>query len=75
MVGKLAKILRTPIDGDLFEAITTFERKIMIYEEQSGETISDSLKHGCVIAGVGQNSMRETSFNELDELCSRDWVD
>ena len=59
VVGKLAKILRTPFDGDLLDATTTFERKIMIYEAQSRETISDSLKIGCVIAGMGQNSMRE----------------
>ena len=59
MVGKLAEILRTPFDGDLFDAITTFERKIMIYETQSRETISDSLKIGCAIAGMGQNSLRE----------------
>ena len=56
---KLAEILRTPFDGDLLDAITTFERKIMIYEAQSRETISDSLQIGCVIAGMGQNSMRE----------------
>ena len=31
----------------------------MIYEAQSRETISDSLKIGCVIAGMGQNSMME----------------
>ena len=31
----------------------------MIYEAQSCETISDSRKIGCVIAGMGQNSMRE----------------
>ena len=51
VVGKLAKILRTPFDGDLFDALTTFETRIMIYEAQSRETISDSLKIGCVIAG------------------------
>ena len=77
MAGKLAEILRTSFDGDLLDAITTFERKIMIYEAQSRETISDSLKIGCVIAGMGQNSER-TSFNErhemrqLDEFCSID---
>ena len=59
VVGKLAEILRAPFDGDLFDAITTLERKIMIYQAQSRETISDSLKIGCVIAGMGQNSMRE----------------
>ena len=59
VVGKLAEILRTPIDGDLLDAITTFERKTMIYEAQSRETICDSLKIGCVIAGMGQNSMSE----------------
>ena len=32
VVGKLAEILRTPFEGDLLDAITTFERKIMIYE-------------------------------------------
>ena len=58
-VGKLAEILRTPFDGDLLDALTTFERKIMIYEAQSRETISDSLKIGCVIAGMGQNSVKE----------------
>ena len=31
----------------------------MIYEAHSRETISDSLKIGCVIAGMGQNSVRE----------------
>ena len=31
----------------------------MIYEAQRRETISDSLKIGCVIAGMGQKSMRE----------------
>ena len=50
---------RTPFDGDFLDALTTFERKIMIYEAQSRETISDSLKIGCVIAGMGQNSMKE----------------
>ena len=30
VVGKLAENLRTPFDGDLLGAITTFERKIMI---------------------------------------------
>ena len=59
VVGKLAQILRTPFDGDLLDALTTLERKIMIYEAQSRETISDSLKIGCVIAGMGQNSMKE----------------
>ena len=59
VVGKLAEILRTPFDGDLHDALTTFEVKIMIYEAQSRETISDSLKICCVIAGVGQNSMKE----------------
>ena len=59
VVGKLAEILRTPSDGDFLDSITTFERKIMIYEAQSRETISDSLKIGCVIAGMGQNSMKE----------------
>ena len=58
-LGKVAETLRTPFDGDLLDAITTFERKIMIYEAQSRETISDSLKIGCVIAGMGQNIMRE----------------
>ena len=52
VVGKLAEILRMPFDGDLLDTITTFERKIMIYEAQSRETISDSLKIGCVIAGM-----------------------
>ena len=59
VVGKLAENLRTPFDSGLLDAITKFERKIMIYEAQSRETISDSLKIGCVIAGMGQNSMGE----------------
>ena len=44
VVGKLAEILRTPFDGDLLDAITTFERKIMTYEAQSRETITDWLQ-------------------------------
>ena len=59
VVGKLAEILRTPFEGDLLDANTTFKRKIMIDEAQSCETISDSLKIGCAIAGMGQSSMRE----------------
>ena len=31
----------------------------MIYEAQSRETISDSLKIGCVVASMGQNSTKE----------------
>ena len=75
---KLAEMLRTPIDGDLLDALTTFERKIMIYEAQSRETISDSLKIGCVIAVMGQEQYEGTSFDErhevrqLDEFSSRD---
>ena len=59
VVGKPAEILRTPFEGDLLDAITTFKRKIMIYEAQSRETISDTLKIGCVIACMGQRSSRE----------------
>ena len=59
MVGNLAETLRTPFEGDLLDAITTFERKIMIYEAQSRETNSDSLKIACVIAGMGQSCMKE----------------
>ena len=29
----------------------------MIYEAQNRETINDSLKNGCVIAGMDQNSV------------------
>ena len=81
VVGKLAEILRTPFDGDLLDALTIFERKFMINEAQSRATISDSLKMCCVIAGMGQNSMKRTYFNErhemrqLDEFCSRVRVD
>ena len=55
VVWKLAEILRTPFEGDLLGAITTFERKIKIYEARSRETISDSLVIGCVIAGMAQS--------------------
>ena len=58
-VWKLAKIFRLPLEGDLFDAITTFVRKVMICEAQSHETISDSLKIGCVIAGMSQSSLKE----------------
>ena len=44
VVGKLAEILRTPFDGELLDAITTFERKIMFYEAQSRETSAIPLK-------------------------------
>ena len=77
VAGKLAENLRTPFDGDLFDAITTFERKIMIYEAQSRETISDSLKIGNVIAGMGpERQKREhllmcaTKCGKLDKICS-----
>ena len=35
------------------------ERNTMIYEAQRREIISDSLKIGCVIAGMGHSSMKE----------------
>ena len=63
VVGKLAEILRMPFDGDHLDARTTFERKIMIFEAQSRETISDSLKIGCVIAPRSATAGR---------FCSRD---
>ena len=62
VVGKLAEILRSPFDGDLLDAITTFERKVMVSQAQSRETNSDSLKIGCVIAGMGQTSLRGNIF-------------
>ena len=57
-LGSWQRFLRASCDGDLLDAITTLETKIMIYEDQSRETISDSLKM-CVIAGMGPNSMNE----------------
>ena len=59
VVGKLKEILRTPFEGDLLDANTTFKRKVMIDEVQSCETISDFLKIGCVHRWNGQSSMRE----------------
>ena len=44
---KLAEISRTPFEGDLLDAVTTFERRIEIFEAPS------------VIAGKSQSSMRE----------------
>ena len=61
-VGKLAEILRTPFEADFLDAITTFERKIKIYDAQSREAMSDFLKIGCVIAEMGHSSMKEHSF-------------
>ena len=75
-VGKLAEIFRAPIDGDLLDALITFERKIMIYEAQSRETISDSLKNSLRHRGYGPEQHEGTSFDEshevlqLDEFCS-----
>ena len=59
VVGKLAEILCTPFEGDILDATTTFERKVVIHEAQSRETIGDSWKIVCVTAGMGQSSMRE----------------
>ena len=77
VVGKLVEILRTPFDGDFLDALTTFERKIMIYEVQSRETISDSLKLVARHCWNGPEQYERTSYNErhemrqLDEFCSR----
>ena len=57
VVGKLAEILRTPSEGDLLDATTTFERKIMIYEAQSRATILKKLVVSLLV--MGQRSMRE----------------
>ena len=78
--GSWQRFCAQPLDSDLLDSITTFERKIMIYEAQSRETISDSLNIGCVIAGLGQNRMREhllmsaTKIRQLDKFRSRDWI-
>ena len=56
---KVAENLRTPFHGDFLDTLNTFEEKIIIYEAQRRQTISNSLKICCVIAGVGQYSMRE----------------
>ena len=78
VVGKLAEILRTPFESDLLDAITTCQRmvKVTVYEAQSRETVCDSLKIGCLIAGMGQSSMREhlllsATVRQLVKFCSR----
>ena len=53
----LERLLRDT--NQIFDAITTLERNIMICEAHSRETISDSSKIGCVVAGMCQSSMRE----------------
>ena len=57
-----------PIDGDLLDALITFERKIMIYEAQSRETISDSLKNSLRHRGYGPEQHEGTSFDESHEV-------
>ena len=47
---------------------------LLIYEVQSRETISDTLKIGCVIAGMDQSSMRETPFAECHQMRQLDEV-
>ena len=81
VVGKLAEILRTPFEGDLLDAIAVFEREVMSYDAQSRETISDSLKTGCVIAGMRPSSARErlllsaTKCDSWSKFCSRSRID
>ena len=76
VVGKLAEILRTPFDGDLLDALTTFREED--HDLRGSETISGSLKICCVIALCGPEQHERTSFDErhemrqLDEFCSRD---
>ena len=78
VVGKLTEIVLTPFDSDLLDATTTSERKIMIYEAQSRETISDCLKNWLRHCWNGPEQYERTSLNErhemrqLDEFCSRD---
>ena len=59
VVGKLAEILRTPFDGDLLDALTTFERKIMIYEAQGRETIGDTFLLSATKCNNWSNFVRE----------------
>ena len=66
-VGKLAEIFRTTFKGDLLDAITSIEGTVMIWEAQSHETISDSLNTSCVIAGMGQSSLKEQLFFSASE--------
>ena len=58
VVGKLAEILRAPFDGDLLDALTTFERKIMIYgsEPRDDQRFPQNWLRHCQ---YGQNSTKE----------------
>ena len=58
-VGRLVEVLSSSFQGDLLEAITDFERRIMVYENQSGEAVSDALKIGCVVKGLEQSTLKE----------------
>ena len=61
---EVAKILRTPFDGDFLDAITTFE---------SRETINASFLEWA--RTVWKNILQRSATRQLDEFGSRDWVD
>ena len=75
VVGTLAEVLRTLVDGDLFDAFTNFEREIMIYEARSRETISDSREHWlrhCRCAPEQHLLVERNEMLQQDNICSRD---
>ena len=43
-VQKLIDVLESNFRGDLLEAEDDFEKRIQMYEQQSGETVTDNLK-------------------------------
>ena len=73
VVEKLAEILRTPFDGDLLDALTTFD-----LEPRDDQFFPENWLHHC---RYGPEQHERTSFDErhgvrqLDEFCSRSWVD
>ena len=40
-------------------AVDDLEKRIQVYEQQSGETVTDNLKICCVVSGLEKSSLKE----------------
>ena len=58
-VQKLIDAFKSNFRGGLLESVDDFEKRIQVYEQQSGETVTDNLSIGCVVAGLEKSSLKE----------------
>ena len=58
-VGRLIEVLGTSFEGSLADGLAELERRVVLWERDAGEVMSDSLKIGIVVKSMQAGSYRE----------------